>query len=334
MLKNKHPVLLFRVPILALTYGFITWKLSQVAGGWHEAGRSAVISNPGLIAIVMAMMPINWLLEAVRWKKLTGRVQALSIQKSLTSVVAGITMGLFTPRRIGDVGGRCLMMAPGKRRQGMMAFGLGSLLQTAVTSLFGVLAMVSLIAGSDPLPGKQSLLLLAGALTTGMLLMLWVTHLYHFKNLLLKIPFLKRYSHVLSYLDNIPSFYLLKIFLLGLARYILFASQFYLLILAFGPSIPLLQAYTGIALTYFLMTFVPLSSLAGLGIRGSTAVFVFSLFTPHTGGIVLAALSLWTINLALPALAGAWILGQATHWQWKRPLSGAASKSYKSFLEF
>lgn len=331
MMQNKRLVLLFRILILALTYGFIALKLSQVAGRWQEAGLSAVMPNPGLVAIALALMPLNWLLEAVRWKKLTGEVQALTLHRSLTSVLAGITMGLFTPRRIGDVGGRCLMMAPGARRQGLMAFGLGSLLQTAVTSLFGALAMISLITGSDPLPQKQSLLLLLGALTILTLLMLGATHLNHFKNLLLRIPWLKKYTHILRYFDDKSFSYLSGIFLLGVARYMVFASQFYLLIRAFGPSVPIGQAYTGIALTYFLMTFVPLSSLAGLGIRGSTAVFVFSLFTPQTGGIVLAALSLWMVNLALPAMAGAWILGQATQGQWKKPLAPAASKSYKTF---
>jgi len=331
MMHNKRPALLFRILILAATYGFITWKLSEVAGRWQEAGLNAVVRDPGLIAVVVAMMPFNWLLEAVRWKKLTGEVQTLSVQQSLRSVVAGITMGLFTPRRIGDVGGRCLMMEPGKRRQGLMAFGLGSLIQTAVTSFFGVLAMASLIAGSASLPENQSILLLAGSLVIFTLLMMWATHLTHFKNLLLKIPWLKNYPLVLSYFDNKPLSCQGKIFLLGVARYVVFASQFYLLIRAFGPSIPLWQGYTGIALTYFLMTFVPLSSLAGLGIRGSTSVFVFSLFTTQTGGIVVATLCLWIVNLALPALAGAWILGQAANWQWKKPLSRLVSKSYKSF---
>jgi len=331
MMQNKRLVLLFRILILALTYGFITWKLSQVAGRWQDAGLSAAIPNPGLVALVVSLMPVNWYLEAVRWKKLTGEVQSLSHLRSLQSVVAGITMGLFTPRRIGDVGGRCLMMAPGKRRQGLMAFGLGSLLQTAVTSFFGALAVIALITGTAPLPEKQSLLLLVGALVLLTLLMLWATHLTCFKNLLLRIPFLKKYTPVLSYLDNKTFPFLSKVFLLGVARYMVFASQFYLLIRAFGPSIPIIEAYTGIALTYFLMTFVPLSSLAGLGIRGSTAVFVFTLFTPQTGGIALATLSLWLINLAIPALAGAWILGQATNWQWKKPLAPASSKSYKSF---
>jgi len=162
-------------------------------------------------------------------------------------------------------------------------------------------------------------------------LMVWATHLTYFKNLLLRIPWLKKYTHILRYFDNKSFSYLFRIFLLGVARYVVFASQFYLLIRAFGPPIPIWQAYSGIALTYFLMTFVPLSSLAGLGIRGSTAVFVFSLFTPQTGGIVLAALSLWMVNLAIPAMGGAWILGQATQRQWKKPIAPAASKSYKTF---
>lgn len=331
MIQDKRLALLVRILILAATFGFILWKLSKAAGLWRQPDSTVVMPNPVLMIVALLMMPFNWLVEAFRWQKLAGKIQALSLRQAFMAVLAGIAMGLFTPRRIGDVGGRCLMMEPGKRPQGLLAFALGSLLQTSVTALFGALAVLMLSPGY--LPEKQLTLLLVAGLSIITLLGIAITHMSRFSKMLLRISLLKKYNRLLKYFDTMASKNTLKIFLLGTTRYLIFTSQFYLLIRAFSsaPSLSMLQAYTGIALTYFLMTFVPLSSLAGLGIRGSTAVFVFSLFTDQTGGVVVATLVLWLINLALPAIAGAWIIGRATARHWKRPTMTVPAKYYKSF---
>lgn len=329
-MRSKRFALFLRILILLAAYGFIAWKLNQVSARWQETGLQGFVPDPFMVGLVVGLMPVNWLLEALRWKMLSGKIQRLCLWRSLLSVLAGIAMGILTPRRIGDVGGRCLMMNPGTRSKGVMAFALGSMLQTAVTSFFGLLALAALIKGPHGLPREQNILLLAGAFIALSLLAVWSFNLKAFSRLLLRIPGVKKFRGPLTYFHEMEPTQTLKVLLLGMGRYMLFASQFLLLTRAFGSSLPIMQVYTGIALTYFLMTFVPLSSLAGLGIRGSTAVFVFGLFTSQTGGILLATLTLWMINLALPALPGAWIIGQAAQWPWKIQPSVATSKSYKS----
>jgi hypothetical protein len=102
-----------------------------------------------------------------------------------------------------------------------------------------------------------------------------------------------------------------KVFLLGFIRYLVFSCQFFLLVRLFGNPIPVHQLITGIGLTYLVITFLPFSSILELGIRGSVAAFVFSLFTFQTGNIVLATLAIWIVNLGIPALIGAMLLYQS-----------------------
>ena len=333
MKQHKHLHLAIRLVIVAAAYGFIWWKLSQVGDQWREADIDAIVPGIRLLPVVLALMPLNWILEAFRWRELTGSIQTMGFSRALRSVMAGITVGIFTPRRIGDVGGRCLFMDPGGRRKGAMAFALSSVLQTGVTTFFGLAAIGMLFITPTQLPHQKVVLLLILALAFMAVLLLGLFHLVALKNLLLGIPFLKRHSHVLAYFDTIPPHKRIKTFLLGMARYVIFSTQFYLLIRILGVPVSPLHGYTGIALLYLLMSFVPLSSLAGLGIRGSTSVFIFSLFTPHTAGVALATLVLWTINLALPSLAGAWIISAAPL-NLTNPLALLRSKSYKSFLKF
>jgi len=290
-------------------YGFVIYKLADYYARWQSGGLPDTFEwNTGWFLLLLVLMGINWMLEAVRWKKLTRGIQDISLYQSLQAVLSGIAIGLLTPKRIGDVGGRCMMMKPENRSRGLMAFGLGSLLQSGVTLLFGTFSLLLIFPGEKlTAPQATTLLILAGSL--GSFLFFFIRHRTSIRPLLSKIPRLQKHLGALDCLENTTASRITGIFIIGVVRYMVFATQFVLLLKFFPTPIPLLHAYIAIGLMYFLITFIPVSSLAELGIRGSIAAFTFGLFTPQTQGAILAASGLWVINLALPALAGAWIIG-------------------------
>jgi len=60
-----------------------------------------------------------------------------------------------------------------------------------------------------------------------------------------------------------------------------------------------------IAMTYLVITIVPSIALVEFGIRGAAASYFFSAITLDILPVLNAVFSLWLINLAIPALAGA-----------------------------
>ena len=96
------------------------------------------------------------------------------------------------------------------------------------------------------------------------------------------------------------------------ARYIVFSTQYILLLHALGVNIPFYYAYLLISLIYFVMAIIPTVTLTEMGIRGSVAIYFFSFyFSPLTAvsaelnlGILMASVMIWVINLGLPAVAG------------------------------
>lgn len=295
--------------LILAAYGFVIYKLSGYYASWQSEGLPEAFKwNTGWFLLLLLLMVLNWVLEALRWQWLVRDIQPVSFYQSLRGVFSGIAIGLLTPRRIGDVGGRCMMMKPENRYQGLMAFGLGSLLQSGVTLFFGILSLLVILPGEMLIRGQAATLLIM-ALIPGLLLILLIAKLPSLKPLLLKIPGLRKGHRSLDYLERQHVSQLMKVFFIGVVRYLVFSTQFVLLLDLFGTHIPLIHAYIAIGLMYFLITFIPVSSLAELGIRGSIAAFTFSFFTPHTEGAILAASGLWIINLAVPALAGAWIIG-------------------------
>ena len=100
--------------------------------------------------------------------------------------------------------------------------------------------------------------------------------------------------------------------LLSFARYLVFCTQFFLLLKLSGAGLPLLQGLILIPVIYLVMAVIPSVALTDLGIRGSVSLFVIGLyFTNYSTGfpdtslaIITASSVLWFVNLILPAVLG------------------------------
>ena len=100
------------------------------------------------------------------------------------------------------------------------------------------------------------------------------------------------------------SFFLL---VLSLTRYLVFITQFGLLLLAFGAdySEDLINA---LYLHFVITSILPSLIMGKLVIRETVALIVLGSFVSNNAIIILSSLSLWMINLGVPALIGLIIL--------------------------
>jgi len=108
---------------------------------------------------------------------------------------------------------------------------------------------------------------------------------------------------------NVFSYYsyreLMIIILLASFRYLIFTTQFYLLLVLFEVPVSYPTAMIMVSMTFFVMAVVPTIALTEIGVRGAVATFFFGLVTTKLPQVINATLSLWLINLVIPALAGA-----------------------------
>ena len=95
---------------------------------------------------------------------------------------------------------------------------------------------------------------------------------------------------------------------ISILRYVVFSTQFALLIKMLIPELSLLEVFVGISLMYLFTTLIPTSVLGEVGIRGSVAMFVFETFTPQVAIVFQISLIIWIINIAIPTLVGSFIL--------------------------
>ncbi len=270
---------------------------------WKNNGEPAPWAALTAVAILMFA---NWGIEALKWRWLVRPVQRLSFIRALTATLAGTSIGLITPNRVGEFAGRVLFLDPEHRVQGGFATILGSMAQFVVTLLVGGVAMMFsryMLFSSGELPHTWSVIVWS-TLMIGCAAVFLFFSPGAFARVLLAIPWLQRFERHVHVLDSFSRTDLVRVFLLSLLRYAVFTAQF-IIVLAAIARVDVIEAVMAVPVVFLVTTLVPTMALTELGVRGSVAVtFVGG---DHVGIMVSTAL-IWFINLVIPAVAGGIIL--------------------------
>ncbi|MCX6288028.1 MAG: lysylphosphatidylglycerol synthase domain-containing protein [Bacteroidetes bacterium] len=319
----KRYNLLIQLVILVVSYFFI---INQVF--WKQDLPALLktleddLSSPKfllMLALILLLMALNWLIEAWKWKNLISKVEQVSMKRSVFAVLTGVTISSFTPNRIGEYFGRAFILKKASHVEGILITVIGSMSQLLVTIITGSLALLIFLPvfrfpGPEFINGYLYYALVALVLLLDTLLLglfFNVNFLATWKEKILQkgLSRIRKYFRVFTLYSNRD---LLTVMALSFARYIVFSTQYLLLLHALGVNIPFYYAYLMISLIYLIMAIIPTIALTELGIRGSVAIYFFGFyFTPLMTasadlnlGVLAASVLLWVINLGIPAIAG------------------------------
>ncbi|MGE0087939.1 MAG: hypothetical protein AB7S50_00505 [Bacteroidales bacterium] len=299
--------------VLVLTYGFITYKIIRFEE-LTSFDYSILLNRPSsllLIFLILLLMIINWSIETLKWQKLILSLQNIAFINSFKAVIAGVSIGLFTPNRVGEIGGRILFLEKGNRTAGAFASAIGSFAQFVATILMGIIGFVLFLllfpekTHINPILNKS----LAIIFTFFLFILTW--GYYHIKRIvprLLTFSFFKKREAPFRAISHLPSKTSTTVLALSILRYLVFSIQFFLLLRLFNVHISLIEGAVSISMTYLFMTIIPTTTLLELGLRGSLAIIFIGLFSENIVGIVMASIFLWIINIAIPAVIGTFYL--------------------------
>lgn len=279
------------------------------AGTWpgaeREAWRYLWLGGAALL------LPLNWGLEALKWRLLLRAFQPVSFRKVMAAVMAGVAFSVITPGRVGEYGGR--MWVLGREAVWGVAVStlLGSACQWVVLLLAGGWGMASWgiwYEAAAPEAWYSALALawaMAGLVVLALLNARWaLTGISLLPQARWRFRLLRRLMALRQYRPAVVAR------ALGLAalRYGVYAAQYYLLLRCFGLQAPGYWVFAGIAVIFLMQTGLPLSPLAGLPARGELARLVWSHLGMNSLGALAATYALFILNLGLPALIGAAII--------------------------
>jgi len=299
---------LLKLAILVLAFWFVYHRIVKDDKNLREFGnlvaglsRSKVIIT---MSAVVVLMFVNWVLESLKWWRLTRLLSPMSVWKAIESVFCGLTWAIFTPNRIGEYGGRVMFLPNRKRIHGIFAMAVGSFGQNVVTNVLGASALIWFLYTYLHL----GLIIMAGITSMALVLILSMLIFYfHIKwmvALLNSIKFLTKYHRFFNIMGKYKAAELVSIMWFCLGRFLVFTFQYYLIIHLLVPQVPILQMTLIMFVFFFISSAIPSLDLLDIGVRSFTAGTLFSYVTHQTTAIVVAVSLIYIINLVIPAILG------------------------------
>ena len=295
--------------------GLIGWALyRQVLAGEDQRAlwqnfRAHFVTGQRLawLLAAAALVPLNWAWETAKFRYLVRAFAVKGFWESYRIVLAGVAVSIFTPNRVGEYGGRVLLVEARHNWKIVVATLVGSLAQLLVLLCGGLLGggyfLRTYLLPDEPwLPyGLFGLAALVAAL-----LFLYFrigTAVQLTKNW----PFprwLRRYLKHLIVLRHYRKRELLTTLAYSALRYLTYCTQYYLLLRFYGVELGYWTALAGTATIYLIHSGLPLPPVIGFLARGNIALLVWGVFTDRSLDVLAASYSLFVLNLALPALMG------------------------------
>ena len=213
---------------------------------------------------------------------------------------------------MGEYLGRVLYMNAGNRLKVISLTVLGSLSQLIVTMLFGLAAL--LILKPDILNAELTgwnagvnIILIAGLIAFAVLTVFyfrigWLTRWIE------KIPAIKKYIWLINELEKADTTLLIRLLSISILRYLVFATQYFLLFRFFGVDIDWWTGFWATALVFFTMAITPTIALFEVALKIVVTERIFSLFTTNTLGIDSVTTTIWFVNLVVPAAIGSLLI--------------------------
>ena len=313
-MKSKKTIgFLLKVSIVILALFFLYQQLfskDDISNININNIKLILIEKYVIILVVIFMMFINWLLEALKWRALILKIENVPIKRSIEAVFSGITVSSFTPNRVGEYAGRVFCIHKADRVQAVLITVLGSMAQLVTTitfGLIGILLLPNLIPSFDKLLSEFIFSYPIMLFVVILLIVLLVTLFLNISILsivLSKFNFLRNYTKY----NEIFSFYtysdLLETLLYSVARYLVFTTQFFILLLVFEVNVSYIDFFILTTTMLFVLSIIPTIAITEISVRGSVALFLFSFVSSNVSGILSATFVMWVINLVLPALIG------------------------------
>lgn len=279
---------------------------------WQQILDSFNSKKIWLVIGAVVLMLINWGIEAVKWRISVKPVQEVSFQTAFKAILSGVSVSISTPYRVGEYLGRILYMNEGNKLKAVSLTVVGSISQIMVTLLMG---LVGLLFMADVLAQQHILSpLWIKMIASGVCMVLVILTLFYFRlSWLVKridqVPAIKKFTWLINALENFNATILFSLLSLSVIRFLVFILQYYLLFRFFGVNIGFEEAWISVSLMFLVMAVVPTIALfTDLGLKGEISLKLIGIFSTNGLGITLTTISIWLINLVIPALAGSLLI--------------------------
>lgn len=309
-LKGPFAGCLLKWVVVLITFSFLFYKLftfdqyPELISHWKQFP----VSHFWWLTAVLVLVPLNWFLESLKWKRLVFHVQKINTKDAIKSVLAGISTGFFTPNRVGELVGRVTFLHADNRKAGVTLGIVNSLTQNLIMALCGLPACVYFFRMN--LAGIQfnKALYLVGLILGLLIVGLVYVNISRLSARLERSRYSGRVRAFTACLTAYSCTDLALVMLVSLGRYLIFSTQFFFMLHFFNVELTVLQALISIPTSYLFVTFTPSWAFSEAAVRSSCAVLVIGAFSGQVVDIALASVLIWAVNFIIPMFFGSLVL--------------------------
>lgn len=310
IVSYKSEILIFfkwlSIPIVFIALYYQLFIKTNYLETWEVFQTSFTLTGIGYLLLALALLPLNLSTETAKWYKLLKKLHQITFKKSFESLLAGISLSIFTPKRIGEYGGRILVLRKNKAKA-LASLFVSNLSQSIANLIIGLFTILS-YGWFFSLSFKNKELIIATAILFSIALLTLYFNLNLLVQFLSRFKFFQKRNIPTEILNHYNNSELIEFLFYSAAKYFIFILQFVLIIKAFGIDIQLFAGIICASSVFFIKTMLPVPASVELAARGSIAIFFFQIFTENHIGILVASIILWIMNLGLPAVIGSFII--------------------------
>ena len=251
--------------------------------------------------ICLLLIPLNWGIEAYKWKLITAPVQWVSYKTATKSVYAGVCLGNLAPGRATEFLAKIIFFKIENRPRITVLHFVGGMFQLSITIICGFIALTYMLRDFS----ADSAWMTWVTSTIGILLiLLLIICIYRINDLLNFISRkISKQSQVEDFNYKFTANALIKLFGFSALRYAVFFLQFLLLILLFHRNLSS-SIFPEIALYFLITTTIPMISVLEAAIRAAIALVVFKDSGISNSALALSSLLIWLVNIIIPSIFG------------------------------
>lgn len=268
-----------------------------------EALRNA---KGGYVLLAALLFPVNIALQYLKWRLLLTTLKPRTgFLEVLGSLLVGITLGLATPGRLGELGR--MFAVRGVDRLQVLGLSLVDKFYSLVCiAIFGGLSVMTLPGMA--LDMNIYLIVSLGIFyTVGVFIILYLAA--HpgfvrgaFYSISLMLPKREKMKALIACLDGITPIRARLVLGVSALYFFTYIMQFYFLARSFS-GLAFLNGMRGIPAIIFTKTFLPIS-IGGLGVGETVSVYTLNLFDVDSAAAFNASLTLFALNVLLPGIMG------------------------------
>jgi hypothetical protein len=278
---------------------------------WKQVKDS--FQSPRVFYFVFAVLLVfvNWGIEAWKWRLSVNTVHPVSFLQAYKAVLSGVSFSVTMPNRIGEYLGRIMYLPEGNRLKTIPVTLVGSFAQLMVTLAMGTAGVW--ILKKKIIAEEGSFLIWHQFIGYGLIALCLILLLLYFRVSGSAVLFRRwvrneKYNYLVEALGSFHMQLLAQILLLSFLRYLVFMVQYILLFKLFGVGVPALTIVWVMSIVFLAMAVIPSIALVELGLRGEISLKLMGLYTSNVLGVTLTTVSVWFINLILPAIIGSLLI--------------------------